>query len=694
MRPVLRVTIRLAYGRDVAQRRRLMLLTVASAVSAVVLLAVLGAVHTVQQEGVRFDARRIQLAAAGSGSGLDVKGGYDTWRGEQFPVIWLRPSSGPVPLPPGMTVRPASGGWYISPALAALTRREPALAERFPRARVLGDAGVLNPGELLAYRFLPADGDLGQYASRVRGFGGGGGIGYPIGDATELNVPPIALAAAGLVGVPLLLLLLAALTISSPIRVQRMLTLHALGMPRGQRRRLIAYETLLTTTPGVLGGALIWTLAGRNLATLPLVDRPVTRGELVPPPLSTAAAAVGLITAVVLLSLLVLDGRRRFRVSPRPLVGSQTLRQARWLPLAAGAVLLVSSLARNGKGAALPALAGVLLTTCGLPLVLPILARAVGAAVARTGGPGQLLAGRGLQRAPLTAVRPLFGLAAILVVTPVVATWLAIARQHDPPTVPDQQLQVARITGALTSLEPTALRAAEPADIVMAVKEGAGGQQIFAGCTQLRRLLDTPACVGNTLTAAGNARLTRLVGGSGGFSLNASAAVAGRPDMILVLGQRSPSFETRIRAAALNQRAAVSVFSDEDLLQRESPLVAWILGGLKALCGLLFAALAVSLIGRSVGDPASRRLLGVLGLTGSQIRAVQLRGFLLAYGVVFCFALTAGISCSYAWHALSPTSPYPMTSILGLAATFVALGAVGVLALNTAQREIATRHSI
>lgn len=693
MRPILRVAVLLAYGRDVAQRRRLTLLTAASAVSAIVLLAVLGAVHTVQQEGVRFDARRIQMAAAGSGSGLDVKEGYDTWRGEQFPVIWLRPSSSPSPLPPGITARPASGGWYISPALAALTRREPALAERFPAARVLGDSGVLHPGELLAYRFLPADGELGQYASRVRGFGGAAGVGYPIGDATELNVPPIALASAGLVGVPVVLLLLAALTISSPIRVQRMLTLHALGMPRGQRRRLIAYETLLASTPGVLGGALIWMLAGRNLATLPLVGRPVTRGELVPPPLPAAAAVVGLITAIVLLSLLVLDGRR-LRLSPRPLAGSQTLRQARWLPLAAGAVLLLSSLARNGKSAALPALAGVLLTTCGLPLVLPILARAVGAAVARKSGPAQLLAGRGLQRAPLSAVRPLFGLAAILVVTPVVATWLAMARQHDPPTVPDQQLQVARITGALPSLDLTVLRAAESADIVMAVKEGAGGQQIFAGCTQLRRLLGTSACVGNTLTAAGNARLTRLVGGSGGFRLNASSVVAGRPDMMLVLGPRSPSFETRIRAAALNQNAAVAVFSDEDLIQRESPLVAWILGGLTALCGLLFAALAVSLVGRSVGDPASRRLLGVLGLTGSQIRAVQLRGFLLAYGVVFSFALTAGVACSYAWHALSPPSPYPMASILGLAATFVALGAVGVIALNSAQQEIETRHSM
>lgn len=689
MRPVWRVAVALAYGPDTAQRRRLLLLTAASALASVVLLAVLGAVHTVQREAGRFDARRIQPAAAGQGT-LDVKLGYDTWRGQQYPVIWLRPMAEGPPLPPGMAALPSPGGWSISPALKALAGREPALAARFPRATVLGSDGVLNPGELLAYRRLPEGGSLGQYPIPVRLFGGSGNNGLGIGDATELNVPPIAMAAAGLVGLPLLLLLLSALTISSPIRVQRMLTLHALGMPRGQRRRLIGYETLLATTPGVLAGALIWTLGARQLAALPLVGRPVTRGELVPGALTTAAAVVSLLGAVVLLAIVLLDGGRRLRLTPRPVAGSQRLRRLRWLPLAAGAGLLLSALARDGKGAALATLAGVLLTSCGLPLVLPFLARAVGGAVARRRSPAQLLAGRGLQRAPLTAVRPLYGLAAILVITPVVATWLAVARQSDPPTGVDQAVETAVITGALDAVDPAALQAANPAGIVLAVREGANGaQQVFADCAQLRRLIGARACTGAAMSAAGDDRLRQLVRRSEAFMLGA-AAVAGRPDEIHVLGPREPSFESRVRAAALNQAAALSVYSDEDLIRRESPLVAWILGGLKALGVLLFAALAVSLIARSAGDPATRRLLGALGLTGSQVRSVQLRTFLLGYGVVLGSGLAAGIGCSYTWHVLSP-SPYPYAAILGLAGTFLALGAVGIAALYSAQRDTGGR---
>jgi len=628
---------------------------------------------------------------------LDIR--TDTWRGNQFPVVWMQPKSEQAPLPPGIHQMPTAGQWYISPALEKIVRSEPALAARFPDGRILTEDGVLNPGELIAYRRLPSGGALGENSIEVVGFGGGR---WFIGDPVDLEPAPIVLAAGGLVGIPVIILMAAALSASSPVRAQRLTILSAIGIPSRHRIGVLALEALLAAGPGLLVGTVIWGVVAPNLTALPFVGRPITPGELMPPLAWVVVTMAGTVGVFVTVSVLVQGLQRRTGGNPRPVVGRSLLRPARWVPVAAGAVLLLNASFHSGKGASISALGGLLLVTAGLPLILPIIARAAGRSVAANAyRPTHLLAGRRLERSPLAAVRPLFGLAAILVIAPVVATWMVSMRQLDDTMVRDQQIEAARVTGAIGGIDLTAVASAVPRTIVAragmseSTSEEAPVLRLFTTCAQLHRTLGRGACSETNLSANTQERLSRVLGTPADVELATEPADHLRSaGFIVIVGLRSPTFEPAVRAAALNQPAAVSVFSEADAVQRESPLVAWILGGVTLLGVLLFAAFAVSLIDRTVSDCQTRRLLGFLGLRRAQIRSVQIREFSFAYLTVAGTALVAGLGCSVAWHSLNPAAPYPVTSVAGLVLAVAALAGVVVSSLRAVRTDSAERPSL
>ncbi|MFE2044212.1 FtsX-like permease family protein [Streptomyces sp. NPDC059477] len=699
-----RMAARLVYSPHRGQRLRLLLLTAVAAVTAMVALLAVGVVHSLFEERERFDARAVRMADDGQRPVVRVNLRSDTWGTEQFPVVWLEPvkAGDRAALPPGMADWPEPGGWYVSPGLAELAADEPRLAERFPRARVLGSEGVLNPGELLAYRLMPRGGTMGVDVLEATGFGGGRpGQSMPIGEDDELDVPAMTLAVAGFAGVPLLLLALTATGVSAPLRSRRMALLGAIGLPGRWRRRLLVYESLLITGPGLVAGTVLWAVAGSLLDRVPVVDHRVADNALIPPygaVLLTVLALAALFTGLSLAADRVKRGRRG-QTSPRPRAGRPALSELRLAPAVAGVCLLVTASVREGETAAVSALAATVTLAAGVPLALPVVARRLAArSAAGAVDPVRVMAARRLQYDPRSAVKPLYGIAALLVVVPVVAAWMASARQADPPAPRDRYVESVLLRGALAQLDLKDFTAPVPGAVAARIhtldpsdERAEPAFQLGADCSALTTLLGAPSCErpGVLLPRAAE-RLTRIAG------LPVPLDLALRPppepsqlsktDTLLILGERRPGFEPDVRTAALTSPLALTVLSENDLAGRESKLVGWIFGGLTLLAVQVFCTLAIGVIDRSAAGRRDARLLISFGLTGSRVREIAGREFLMGYVMVVGIGLGTGVVASAVWNSLDAAVPYPTDVTVLTVVVATLLGALGLMSVR-AQRD-------
>ncbi|WP_129838042.1 FtsX-like permease family protein [Streptomyces sp. RFCAC02] len=696
-RTTARLALRLARARHPQQRLRVILLGTVALVTAMTALFTAGVLHALTEESGRFEDRTVRFAPPGEDVAVRVDRRDDTWGLTQYPVVWLDPvdTDDPAALPPGMVSWPEPGGWVVSPGLAELAEDHPDLAERFPDPHVLTGEGVLHPGELLAYRRIPAGGFLGEYAVDATGFGGPGPT---IGDDTELDIPAMSLALAGFVGLPLLLLAAAGTAVSAPLRAHRLALLHALGVPTRRRRTLVVLEAAAIFLPGLALGTLAWHLLAPHITRIPVVDRPITGGDLVPPVWSTTAVIAFL--AMVFAALSVLTERRhrddRHATAPRPRAGRPRLSGLRAGLALAGTALLAAAALRDGRWAATATLAGVVLLAAGIPLALPLIARRAGDRLAKNpASPGRVLAGRRLQYDPRSAVRPLYGIAALLVITPVIAAWITAVRAIDPPPPADPTVQAFELRGALSHTDfDTLLHDLPDATAApLTVEPGPGNRtaaRIGASCADLDRLLERPVCTSDGLDTAAERRLGLLVAGTAEVSVtlvppDLTALTA--DDTLLVLTPRRPGTESTLRSAALAQPGALTVLSEADHQLQESDLVPWILGGITLFSTLVFLVLATGLIDRSADGRRGARLLTSLGLTRRRIRTLNGQEFLIGYGVVAGTGMTAGIVASLAWTQLDPAITYPLEVQLVTTTITAALAAIGLLGVHLSDQE-------
>ncbi|ARQ69224.1 FtsX-like permease family protein [Streptomyces marincola] len=688
-----RLALRLARSPHPRQRLRAVLLGTTAAVVAVTALFTAGLLHMLGEERQRFEARSMEFTASAEDAVLRVDQRTDSWGTTSYPVVWFDPvdEADPRALPPGLASWPEPGGWAVSPGLVELAGQHPELAERFPNAHVLADEGVRHPGELLAYRLMPEGGALGAGAVWVTGFGGGT---IAIGEDTELDLTGLTLAISALIVLPLVLLAATATAVSAPPRAHRLALLRALGVPRRRRRRLVVAEAAFIVLPGLALGSLVWALAGPRVTGLPVVDRPVADWALVPPWWSFAAV---LTVLAVLFAVLTVAGERRRRpgehaATPRPRAGRPRLALVRTAPVAAGLALLAAAFFRDGASSTTTTLAGALLLAAGVPLALPVIARRAGERIARGAtAPARMLAGRRLQYDPRSAVRPLYGIAALLVLSPVIAAWSTTVRELDPPVPPDPTAEAVEVRGALEHADADALLRDLPGAVAAPLTyTDTGSLRLGATCSQLARLLERPACAaeGDLLPEA-EERIERLLGHVS-FSVTLVRGEVTEPtsrDSLLVIAPRDPDFEPAVRAAALAQPAALTVTSETDRQLTEPALVAWIFGGVTLFGALVFLLLSVGLIDRSAAGRRGGRLLSAFGVTPRGIRGINAQEFLLGYAIVAGTGLAAGVVATAAWNAANPRLAFPLafTALTALAA--VALACVGLLGVRLTHRD-------
>lgn len=315
----------------------------------------------------------------------------DVWRGEQYPLIWIQPTSEADPiLPVGMTALPEPGQAVVSPALHQLTLDNPELAARYPDHLILDEEGVATGEMLLAYVRAPEGRDLTTSASIVRVSEFGPSSSGEMRLRLSFNTPVgLATVSEGLVLFLILpgsILLTLGLQAASNVRDHRLTVLGWLGMSRCQRRGLVLTETFALALPTLVATALTWALVSPRLTSVPFVHHAVFRGDLAIPTFGYVLVVVITILLIACVTLLAESfGQRWKAVSPRPIVTIQgALSPLRFAPLGFAIVAWATWLWIGGAFGATLFYAGIILALGSIPLLLPAALRPVGNLLGQT----------------------------------------------------------------------------------------------------------------------------------------------------------------------------------------------------------------------------------------------------------------------------------------------------------------------
>ncbi|MBG0832755.1 ABC transporter permease [Planomonospora sp. ID67723] len=326
----------------------------------------------------------------------------------------LEPGASP---PPGLDRFPAPGEVWFSPALAELARELPdgQLADRFPgkTGGVIGDEGLVHPGELLVVRGQEPDSPV--MAATATDDPRGGAAPTKISDFTGKatsdaeGYQALALIATVLMVVPLLVFGGAAARLTVARRDQRLAALRLVGATPGQVVAMTVAEAVITAFGGALAGTVLYGLLIPVLTRIEIAGGSWFASDMWPGVPYTLAV---LAAVPLLVGLSAVVGLRRVVVSPLGVAKRETppaMRFVRVLALLA-ALAAVPAL---GAGTAAGVVAVVLgLAFLAINLTGPWVVGMIGRITARTArGPARLLAGRRLVDDPKAAWRTVSGVA-------------------------------------------------------------------------------------------------------------------------------------------------------------------------------------------------------------------------------------------------------------------------------------------
>ncbi|HEX7302560.1 FtsX-like permease family protein [Lentzea sp.] len=460
--------VRLAVGGSRKSWVRLLLQGLGIGLGVALLLFAAAVPSVVEAQDVREDARNPVSEGSGPVLLLADRQGH-AFRNDYILGSYLKALTPDAPPPPGIPRVPGNGEIFVSPALADLLAAPGVelLKPRFPQRVVgtIGQAGLLNPGELLFYAgddSLVAD----EETNVVRSWG------------VTLNsgsVDPLMwmLSVVGLVVLlfPVLVFVGVATRLSAAQRDRRLAALRLVGAAASRVRLIASGEALAGAAAGLVVGF------GVFFAIRPAVDRISIRqlsafpSDVTP----TVALTLTVVLAVPVLAVVTsLFAMRRTIIEPLGVVRDQKpVRRRIWwrlVPVAAGVVLLGSQVGRltsTTKPGTMPVVAGVVLLMLGIPMVLPWLVERV---VFRMRGrtPALQLAVRRLQLDSGTAARVVGGVAVVLAGTVTLQMMLAGVEQE----VRAEQKQEANYR--YLNVSPNPLADVDPGALVATLEKSTG----------------------------------------------------------------------------------------------------------------------------------------------------------------------------------------------------------------------------
>ena len=427
----------------------------AAAVFTLLVLAGSSIVVMAQRETERVERRTALLASQPSSSDLVIMPRHDEWRGDQYPVFWMKPAGRAAPvLPPGMDHLPKPGQAVVSPALDRLALRAPALAARYPDRIVLSPEGAQSGDELLAYARVPEgrnlSGRLAQdftgygQAVRVRAFGSPSGADFvhPIIElfSEAVSVPVATKGVLGFLVLPGLLVLAVGLTTTSGACDRRFEALRRDGATEWRLAAVAVLETLLLAAPGLVGVTVLWGVISPRLESVPFVGHDVFRGDLVLTwwLLLAELCACAVVTGLVALAVAAVRAvRRRLGVTrTRSAPGGGSLAQLRAAPLVIALAVALLGWFLVGPIRGTLCFVAIVATMVGVFLVLTVGLRAVATKFDWLMPAPARVAGRELEQHPVRAAWPFLAGAALVVFAPVASGHIALARYVEVSSPP------------------------------------------------------------------------------------------------------------------------------------------------------------------------------------------------------------------------------------------------------------------
>ncbi len=307
-----------------------------------VLLLAASVPSMIQARDARFDARSGGFGeVAGPGpQTLLLHEHVGEFRGRPLTGLTLRPDGDRPALPPGIGEFPAPGEMAVSPALQELLE-SPAgdlLTPRLPYrvGGVIGDAGLLHPGELVYYAHDPRLTAVGD-SRRIAEFG------------SDMQREPFDAVLLLLIVIACVVLLLpvgafvaTAVRLGGERRDLRLAALRLVGADIRMTHRIAAGEALAGSLLGLLLGAVFFRIGRDRMAGVEIFGYSAFPQDVSP---ATAIAALIVLLVPVSAVVVTLQAMRRIAVEPLGVVrGGATARRRLWWRLvlpSAGLLLLV-----------------------------------------------------------------------------------------------------------------------------------------------------------------------------------------------------------------------------------------------------------------------------------------------------------------------------------------------------------------
>lgn len=698
---IFRIAAGLAQNRAAEHRWRRVAVPVSAAVFMLLVLAASSVVVMVQKEAERVAARTPLPASKPSPTDLFLVERSDAWGGESYPVFWIEPTgSGDPALPPGMSRLPEPGKAVVSPVLDRLASQHPRLAARYPDRFVLGEEGVRNGDELLAYVRIPEGRTLAEDArDRVSPVMRARAFGRPTEGALlsslEVPVAPIVLGMLGLLVAPGVIVLAAGLAAASEVRDGRFAVLRRIGAPNRTLFALAVLETLFLAVPGLVMATILWALVSPQLVLVPFVGHDVVRGDLgLPWWLLAAEIGAGLLlTALVALAVTAIR-ERRGAARPRPSLGRAGITPLRAAPLCAALAAFFLGRVVGGPWEATLNLAGIVATVVGVPLILPSALRTIGAALGRLESVPASVAGRNLEWNPVRAARPFAGSAALIVIVLAGSGYIAAARHLEEPSLPAGEAQTVTVDWLDPQpTDPERLADTLGTGIVVPIRQREGELAVGATCPQLVRYLPKTEAGAACRTGAPFELPTEtkrrfieaaaMVAAPGvKIRLVPEDEVATSGSALVIDDEPLEVLDERVRNAAMRTLPVAYVLSLESMVMRESPLVAWIVGGTIIAAFALTVGCLLSLVDRLLAARKHHRHLLNLGLSPARLATFEAWLFVGPYAAIVVIGFSAGFAlCAPVVSASGALIPWRVIAVtLGVA---VVTGLVGTASVAT-----------
>lgn len=592
------IALAVTWSGDRSARLRSVILAAATMVVTGIALVAISAGLLAERVNDRAIARAFQPAADDQPADLSRGAQFDSLNGEPLFVYYWRIETPGVTIP-GLPENPELGQWFLSPELHRRSQSEPVLTGRFgDNPAVIADDGVGAADELIAYRLVGPEVELSERLTSEPGFDW-------IGLDAGISGTNVLLGAFGLVlivGIGFLRAALGPVTVGLERRLQ---TLHILGASRATLARLSFASAAVVALPAAVVAAVAWYLIAPNLRQVPLVDEPALAGDLAVPlwlALATGAAATLLAGALSLRHLSRRVGSRPTSRIPSP----PTLWRA--VPLAGSLALILFATVLSGSGAVRLLLTGLLAAALGVTFALPVVVDRLGAAIAGGNSPLALLVGRRLSWNAATAARPLLALAGLAVLVPVAASYIAVAREGDPPP-PPSTVTALRLQGPVDA--PTLAQLEREADgafvdvYVGPLTPQAPPTFTWVGnCDKLSNLLVVEQCGPDAIVVSRDAAAAFI-----GLDASSTTPPPGHDFAFrLLVTTDQTNAERVLRAFVVNsERIDLAVTTQADQEPKEARVVAWIIAGIQIAAVGAFSALLLS-VSTSASQSARTRL--------------------------------------------------------------------------------------